>query len=493
MLAPIESALVGVSRVRGTRSLCRRGGAEVRVRFGGEWGTDEALALVAGVLPEEGEVHIRLSFCVDDMALAVAAPAEFAPEALDDLVRALERSPGVALVQVYGRRESLFRIQIDQERLVAYGLSPLEVLQSLRVSVTAGPAKVGDLESMAIGIRDEAGEAAEPIRLRDVAQIRRQEAPPRQRAWLDGRECSALVVYAAPGAELQGMRERIAEGDPDLRVFSPKADSKPCLMATWYRPAGMHPDLVAALSRPTRFRVAPGRLLTLVGPGELGLGARGALLLAASDPGRDADNQLVDFLVDLPGLLEAHVALADRPTSPPGVRLFCDDIEGLLGAAEAVRAALTSIDGILSVAVGLPDPAGEVRFVPDPARMASLGLSTADIETFLRLRAGGVGVQNPGGPSMLVRIGGTEPAAGEILDQLIPTSAGVLVRLSELGEVESARGVVVPHIDGKRGVLLHILLPVTGRWAQVRERAEAAVSSVLPEGVRVEWPPVRAP
>ena len=141
---PIEEAMATVSNVRQVSSTSAPGSSTVIVQF--EWGTDmdfaalemrERLDLILSYLPDGVErpqvfrfdpsMQPMFQFNVGGME-DLSALRQFVE---DQIKNRLERVEGVARVNIVGGLEREIRVEVDQSRLEAYGLSVDHVMQAL--------------------------------------------------------------------------------------------------------------------------------------------------------------------------------------------------------------------------------------------------------------------------------------------------------------------------------------------------------------------------
>ncbi|MBX6378289.1 MAG: efflux RND transporter permease subunit, partial [Clostridia bacterium] len=142
---PVEEAVATVANVDTISSQSSEGNSFVIVRFG--WGTDldfatlemrERLDQVRRLLPSEAETPTVQRFDPNQfpiMALSLSGPqgpAELRRLADDVVKPRLERLDGVAAALVSGGLEREIHVELEPERLVAYGLSLDRVVQALR-------------------------------------------------------------------------------------------------------------------------------------------------------------------------------------------------------------------------------------------------------------------------------------------------------------------------------------------------------------------------
>ncbi len=152
--AVLESAVSRVSGVKSISSTSSFGRSRITVEFGDNVNLDvaasdmrDALSRVANQLPEDidaprivkadanANAVLRLAvtsdrMSVEDMTIFVE----------DEILDALSAVPGVADVQVFGDREKIFRIDIDQSKLASLGLTVADLRSTLASVAFDAPA-----------------------------------------------------------------------------------------------------------------------------------------------------------------------------------------------------------------------------------------------------------------------------------------------------------------------------------------------------------------
>ena len=223
---PIEASLNGASRVRRVRSATAVGIAVVWVDF--DWGEDihrarqtvtEKLTAVVGSLPDEVEppVLAPLSSIMGEIMFVALESDAHTPLELrttaDVLVRRrLLATPGVSQVTVIGGERRQFEVLVDPERLADYGVALSAVEDALRRAnrnTSAGFRLAGGLEYLIQGVGrlrdlDGIGETVigtsetQPIRVRDVAEVRVGKALKRGDASHNGEPAVILGIQRQP-------------------------------------------------------------------------------------------------------------------------------------------------------------------------------------------------------------------------------------------------------------------------------------------------------
>lgn len=254
---PLRQQLMQTSGLRDIRSTARNESALIELSFA--FGTDMRLALVevnekidqlAAALPRDMERPRAVKANVADIPVfylsirlaqqhggADAAPLlELSDVARQVLKRRIEQLPQVAFADLSGQARAEVAIIPDQAQLRALNLSPQRLMQvisdyeleagvilvkdgqyeyNLRLDIA--PRQVAELEDLYF----QHGQRL--LQLKDVAQLRLREAPPRGRYWIDGQEGLVFAVYKQADArlfelrrEMQGLLASFAVDYPSL-------------------------------------------------------------------------------------------------------------------------------------------------------------------------------------------------------------------------------------------------------------------------------------
>jgi len=149
---PIEDNVATVKNVDEIRSISMEGISAVILRFA--WGTnlDEAtneirdkLDLAKRSLPDEADDPILFKF---DLAMypvvIIRVTADESWEKLErivknDITNVLERIPGVATATYRGGEERQIKVELDHSKLVAVGISPDKIIQTLNLENLSNP------------------------------------------------------------------------------------------------------------------------------------------------------------------------------------------------------------------------------------------------------------------------------------------------------------------------------------------------------------------
>jgi hydrophobic/amphiphilic exporter-1 (mainly G- bacteria), HAE1 family len=236
---PLEGSLAGVERVEEVSSESRQGLSVVEVGF--SWGTDmdaaetdvrRALDLVDGRLPDDADAPVVFTMDpalepVIELSLKGPYPQDELRRLADDEVAPrLERLPGVASALVAGGLEREIQVQLDPERIEAFGLDPMTVTQAVYAENRQEPggtveqgqldftihtrgqyASVPELGEVLVGVVPTAT-GTRPVQLRDVATVADTFADADQVIEVDGTPAITLSVRKQSGENtVQTVRE----------------------------------------------------------------------------------------------------------------------------------------------------------------------------------------------------------------------------------------------------------------------------------------------
>ncbi|WP_322999250.1 multidrug efflux RND transporter permease subunit [Castellaniella sp.] len=173
------------------------------------------------------------------MTLAVTSPT-LPLDQVRDLIEVrvaqkLSQIGGVGLVSVTGGQRPAVRIQVDPQALAAHKLTLADVRRAVTQANVNQPK--GNLDgpqrSLTISVNDQLKDPAEyerlilayengaPLRLGDVAQVRRDAENLYQAAWFDRTPAVLLNIQRQPGANVIQVVDRIEELLPGLRQTLP--------------------------------------------------------------------------------------------------------------------------------------------------------------------------------------------------------------------------------------------------------------------------------
>ncbi len=254
---PLEQAVRSVPGVVGLRSTTSRGSAELSVNF--QWGGD----MVAAMLQVESAINQVLPGLPPDTRFTVRRmdPTVFPVTAysltsdslslveLRDLatfqfVPLLSSINGVAKVVVQGGEAAEYRVEIDPEKLAAYGLPFTDVANALSASnVLQAVGRLEDHYKLYLMLSDTRIHSLDNIlntvlrsgngglvRLEDIAQVYATTAPQWLRVTADGHDAVLVLVYQQPDGNtvqiVRGVQQRLQEYGDKL--------PKDVHVANWY-------------------------------------------------------------------------------------------------------------------------------------------------------------------------------------------------------------------------------------------------------------------
>ncbi len=254
---PLEQAVRAVQGVRSLRSTTSRGSAEMSINFA--WGsnmdlalqrTDAALTRAAGGLPAGVTFQVRR---MDPTVFPVAAysltsdrigPVGLRRYADLTLAPLLSSVQGVARVDAIGGAKAEYRIQVDPDRLSAYGLALKDVTQALNAAnvleaagrledrgkqlLVLSDSRLSDPRAIANTVIRSAG--AGIVRVSDVATVRLTGAPSWVRVTADGADAVSIQVYQQPSGDTVRIVKHIAEVFARARATAPQG----LKVSAWY-------------------------------------------------------------------------------------------------------------------------------------------------------------------------------------------------------------------------------------------------------------------
>ncbi|MGV6818356.1 MAG: efflux RND transporter permease subunit [Thiotrichales bacterium] len=238
----VEQAVRAVPGVASLRSTTSRGSAELSINFG--WGDDMVSAMlqvesaVNQVLPELPPGTRFSVRRMDPTVFPVAAYSltsdsqslvQLKDLAQYQLVPLLSSIHGVAKVSVMGGLQAEYRVEVDPEKLAAYGLSFSDVAAAVSASnVLQAVGRMEDHYKLFLLLSDTRIRSLQTIketvlrsgndglvRLDDIAQVFPTTAPQWQRVTADGHDAVLLQVYQQPGGNtvkiVGDVKQRLAE------------------------------------------------------------------------------------------------------------------------------------------------------------------------------------------------------------------------------------------------------------------------------------------
>jgi Cu(I)/Ag(I) efflux system membrane protein CusA/SilA len=186
--------------------------------------------------------------------------------------------------------------------------------------------------------------------------------------------------------------------------------------------------------------------------------------------------------------------LATGVRSQLGVKVFGDDLAQVEQAAIAIAAALMNVPGTRNAFAERATGAFYLDARPDRARAARYGISVEDVNTALEAAIGGTIVSQTveGRERYAIQVRYAHGFRGDpeaIGRTLVPTSAGALVPLRELADLEFTNGPDMVRSEAGKLVGL-VAVDVAGRPIvdYVNEARQLVAERVtLPAGTRIAW------
>jgi len=250
---PVEEAMKDIPGTVNIRSTTSRGSASVNVFF--NWSVNmvqselyvlSRLSQIRATLPPTVAIQVhRLTFSAFpilgvSLTSETRSATELWEKARYDLYPRFLRISGVARIKLVGGRIPEFHVVIDMEKLDSHHLTLGQVTQMLAASNQFTPAgmhrenyqlylvvvddrlrTINEIGDVVVAWSDRA-----PVHVRDIAVVRRSEAPQFNRVTADGREAVLLNVYSQPDGntlqiadDLHAEIERLARDlPPDMKV-----------------------------------------------------------------------------------------------------------------------------------------------------------------------------------------------------------------------------------------------------------------------------------
>ncbi len=249
--AVIEGAAGRVAGVKSISSSSRFGASRVTVEFRDDVDLDvaatdlrDSIARIQNRLPDGADPPRVVKADADSdpvLRIAVTSSTRSAQELTklvqDTVQDRLLSASGVADVQIYGERDLVFRVDVDQLQLASRGLSLAELQTALRTVAFDAPAGSLSSDRQSLVVRTtaaittapqfEALEIAPNVRLGDVAQVTLGPEPGTSILRANGQAGVGLgIIRQAQSNTLEisaAVREVIAEVEkilpPDVRIF----------------------------------------------------------------------------------------------------------------------------------------------------------------------------------------------------------------------------------------------------------------------------------
>lgn len=243
----IQEAVSVVPGVRRVVSISRPEVSDVVLDF--EWGTSMVFAvsdvrerLDRVLLPREAEKPLVLRYDpsldpVMTFGLAGEMPLiELRRIAEEEIERELSKLEGVAAVKVRGGEEEEIKIEVDEQALAVLGLDVARLTERLaaeNVNSASGSVEQGrteflvrtlgefrSLDEIADVILERRGDA--PLRVRDVARVRRVQKDKDVISRVGGEPCVLIDVYKEAGANVVALAARVRDrvsGTAEQRAY----------------------------------------------------------------------------------------------------------------------------------------------------------------------------------------------------------------------------------------------------------------------------------
>ena len=238
----VEQAVRSVPGVADLRSTTSRGSAELSINFA--WGDDMVAAMlqvesaINRVLPE---LPANTRFTVRRMdptvfpvaAYSLTSDTESLVQLRDlgeyQLVPLLSSIDGIAKVVVMGGKQAEYQVEIDPEKLTAYGLTFSDVASTLSASnVLQAVGRLEDHYKLYLLLSDTRIHSLEDIkgtilrsgskglvRLDDIANVEAATAPQWLRVTADGHDAVLMQIYQQPGGNtvqvVNAIKQRLAQ------------------------------------------------------------------------------------------------------------------------------------------------------------------------------------------------------------------------------------------------------------------------------------------
>jgi CzcA family heavy metal efflux pump len=250
---PVEEAMKNIPGTDNIRSTTARGSAAINVFF--DWSTDmkeselyvlSRLSQIRGTLPPTASVQVhRLTFSAFpaigiSLTSKTRSSTDLWETARYDIYPRFLRIQGVARINLVGGRVPEYHVVVDPAKLNAHRLTLGQITQALSDTNLFTPAGMheenyqlyltvvdnrlhdpGEIEDVIVAWVNQA-----PVRIRDLATVRRGAAPQFNRVTADGQQAVLLNIYGQPGCstvqifddlegELQQLRRDLP---PDMKL-----------------------------------------------------------------------------------------------------------------------------------------------------------------------------------------------------------------------------------------------------------------------------------
>jgi HAE1 family hydrophobic/amphiphilic exporter-1 len=245
----LENNLSSISNIKEVTSTSDENSSVINLSF--EWGTNldesandvrQVLDLAQQLLPEDAERPILIKFDLSMMPiLFFGITAEESYPDLRDIIDErfadpLKRLPGVAMTLILGGLTREIHVEVDRQRLEAYGLSIdglVGTLAAENITQPAGNLKVG-LTDYILRVPgefrkvEEIGEVVigqssrgSPIHLREVAEVKDSFKDIDRRVRINRREGLLVMVQKQSGANTVTVADRVKKALPEIEAGLP--------------------------------------------------------------------------------------------------------------------------------------------------------------------------------------------------------------------------------------------------------------------------------
>jgi multidrug efflux pump subunit AcrB len=520
LTAPVEDALARVPSVAHLRSLTTRQEGRIAGRLSP--GSDSAAAardvadalrrasLPPGVAPPSVARRAHgpsLRTVVSSPALSTAEMARVR----DDVIRpALERVRGVSGVSTCGGAGAeAVLIRVDLDRLSASGLDLAAIEAALARAGGSGMPVFRSLEELSA---TPLGTGGAPIALRDVAMVELASEPATCAAF-DGEGHPVLSIevaidpafgpLAASARLVSERRAALAAELPGGITFSSlEAPTAALLELRVETPNRIDAQRLADTARALARGVAGVAGVNMV------LVESGAPATATARPELPALRALV--LLGQPAAATPVIAAAEVAAAGVGVRavsgplpevriqLLGTELDALDRAAQSLAGSLRSLPGVGAAGVSSAGVEPRVHVVPDPQRLAELGLTRDAVDRVVHLVLDGAAVAELAeGPRRIpVRLDvGAAPGGTSSPTEILPRvrlrgKSGAMVPLSSAAALElRAEPAALLHVDRRRAVEVWLRLSAGAAEGGVIAAARGRAGSAdIPAGVELVWP-----
>lgn len=355
----IEETLAVLPGLERHSSISRAGVSDVILEF--VWGTNLSFAtqdirerLDRTPLPDDAEAPLILRYDPSlDPVIRLSVFGERGLEQIretaeDVVAKRLQSIPGVAAIKVRGGLESEIRVALDEQKLSNLGLDISEVDRRLKienVNLASGKLIEGDTEYLVRTLNQFQGlqeildlavveREGQPIRLRDVATVRRTHKDRDVVTRVDGIESVELLVYREADANIVDLAARVRD-----RLYGSAAAQKLLQDIASGKEPDPEPLLADALRRAELDAADPTKAAAVKEP-ERGDDARG-----------DGENEEVrKFRAAVATKRAAADTIVNALPRGTGLRLLSDQSRVIRDAIAEVRGS-AAIGGLLAVLV----------------------------------------------------------------------------------------------------------------------------------------------